>query len=160
MIRSGMIEDLGISVEELHSAAQANTEKRVQLMPLRDWLAGMMPEMDQEALDNPIILAIDRGRSNSCGDASLFGAPGLLKQLKEDCYIIPSSIHELLLIPKSEISDGDFLHQIVHDVNRSALEPEEFLSDHVFETTGGTISTVKFEKEAEQKNELDYVASV
>lgn len=154
MISETAIEGLGISVEELHAAAQANTEKRVEIVPLSEVLAEIVPGAPAESFESPFYVTRDRESKNGVGNASIFGAPEALKQMEGDYYIIPSSVHEVLLLPKSFEADADRLHEIVHEVNRDVLEPEDFLSDHVYETKAGAVSTVEYEKSAEKKMEL------
>ena len=49
-----------------------------------------------------------------------------------DFYILPSSIHEVLLIPASDNSSPEELNAMVREVNASQLTREEVLSDHVY----------------------------
>lgn len=49
-----------------------------------------------------------------------------------DFYILPSSIHEVLLLPKGPHSHISDLNCIVRDVNGSQLLEEEILSDHAY----------------------------
>lgn len=155
MISESAIQSLGISVEELHSAAQANTERRVEVVPLSQLLAEMMPGMSVEAFDSPFYVTRDREAKDGVGCASIFGAPEALKQMEGDYYIIPSSVHEVLLLPKSFEADTDRLHELVHEVNRDVLQPEDFLSDHVYEMKAGAVSTVGHERAAEKSIELE-----
>lgn len=53
-------------------------------------------------------------------------------QYEKDLCILPSSIHELILIPIAEKSDVDELREIVQEVNREELRPEEVLSENVY----------------------------
>jgi len=65
--------------------------------------------------------------------------PGLLKelslQLEDDLIIIPSSIHEVLIIPASSVSSKytmpDFSDMIT-EVNETQLTSDEILSDHAY----------------------------
>ena len=50
-----------------------------------------------------------------------------------DFYVLPSSVHETLIIPKSEDMDRMQLEQMVRDVNETQVIPEERLSNHVYE---------------------------
>lgn len=54
------------------------------------------------------------------------------ESLGEDYYILPSSTHEILILPQSKAPDPQELKAMVMEVNRSAVEPEEFLSDNVY----------------------------
>lgn len=62
--------------------------------------------------------------------------PGVLKRLSDtfpgDFYIIPSSVHEVLLLEKSEECEAKQLNSIVCEVNEKQVLPEEVLSDHVY----------------------------
>ena len=49
-----------------------------------------------------------------------------------DLYILPSSIHEVLIIPAYNKTDHQELSDMVRDVNSSQLSREEVLSDHVY----------------------------
>lgn len=52
-----------------------------------------------------------------------------------DLYILPSSIHEVIVIPKSPTIYPKDLEDMVRDVNNneSVLSPQDFLSNHVYE---------------------------
>lgn len=69
------------------------------------------------------------------GAVALF-YPGLLSRLEErfqgGFYLIPSSIHEMLLLAESEEAETGELNQMVREVNESHVMPEEILSDHVY----------------------------
>lgn len=53
--------------------------------------------------------------------------------INDDLYILPSSIHEIILIPKSTIGFPKSLKIMVNDVNTTQLSREEILSDSVYE---------------------------
>ena len=71
----------------------------------------------------------------------LFGAsvilyPHLLESIAKrmDCdfIILPSSIHEVLLIPDSSENKSLHYDAIIQEVNLTQLSPEEILSDHAY----------------------------
>ena len=47
--------------------------------------------------------------------------------------MLPSSIHETLIIPKDAGMEFKELEQMVQEVNQTQVAPEERLSDHVYE---------------------------
>lgn len=70
-----------------------------------------------------------------------FGAASMLFQDKLDdaareCkgsfYLLPSSVHEVLIVPSGVINDSDALKTLVEQVNGSAVSPEDKLSDSVY----------------------------
>lgn len=50
----------------------------------------------------------------------------------EDYYVLPSSIHELILLPRSMASSREDLDELVREVNESCVSREEVLSGHAY----------------------------
>jgi hypothetical protein len=53
-------------------------------------------------------------------------------QVNSDFYILPSSIHEIILIPYQKDMSKQVLSDMVREVNRTQVAPEEVLSDKVY----------------------------
>ena len=71
----------------------------------------------------------------------LFGAGmifinDVFKEISEtkqaDLYILPSSVHEVLVLPAYEAEDVEFLIDLVKTVNIQEVAPEERLSDNIY----------------------------
>lgn len=62
--------------------------------------------------------------------------PELLRRLGDtfggDYYVIPSSIHEVLLLTGTEDEDAGLLNRTIRTVNEEHVPPEEVLSNHVY----------------------------
>ncbi len=54
------------------------------------------------------------------------------KRHNSDLYIIPSSVHEVLLVPARPSMTKDSFNEMIAEVNSTQLSPEEILSDHVY----------------------------
>ena len=74
-------------------------------------------------------------------DSRYFGASCMLydevldefsHKMGSDLFILPSSVHELIIIPDLNHEDPDHLIGIVRDVNDTQLEPVEILSDNIY----------------------------
>lgn len=80
--------------------------------------------------------------------AAVLSYPGVLEKADQlfpkGFYILPSSIHELLIVPKSPEIDPKELGEMVRAVNRAEVAKEEQLSDRVYEydREAGTIRQV------------------
>ncbi len=61
--------------------------------------------------------------------------PGVLEkirdELNQDFYIIPSSVHEVIIVPSSH-TDSMHLRDMLEDVNKTIVPPEEILSDNIY----------------------------
>ena len=62
--------------------------------------------------------------------------PGFMQELADkldaNLYILPSSIHEVILIAQTGQEDIAFLKNMVKEVNDTQVLPEEILSDSVY----------------------------
>ena len=70
-----------------------------------------------------------------------FGAVGILypgvlghiaAALNANLYILPSSVHEVIVMPDYGREDPGQLRSMIWDVNRNQLEPEEVLSNSLY----------------------------
>lgn len=70
-----------------------------------------------------------------CNGATCITYPDVLKNFAEkinsDFYIIPSSIHEVILVPKNNLDKTTF-DEMINEVNESELEPVEILANHAY----------------------------
>lgn len=132
----------GVDTLELHRQAVANYNR---LLPIK------FASLDQLLLDNGSLKAeyyaalSDNDRSNTLyllsneyltGGAVLMTCKNLMDEIAdffgENFYIIPSSVHEVLLFPISRAPSKEELDRTIQEVNRDYLEPEEYLSDHAY----------------------------
>lgn len=76
------------------------------------------------------------GNTAGVNGAAVILYPGVLKEFADkigrDLVILPSSIHEVLLIPKEEKVDMEGLKDLVKHVNRAEVPEEEILSDEIY----------------------------
>ena len=56
----------------------------------------------------------------------------LADSLQSDLIILPSSVHEVLLLPDDHEQKYDFYRQMVEEVNTTQVEPEEILSYNLY----------------------------
>ena len=54
------------------------------------------------------------------------------EKLGESYYVIPSSVHELLLLPLSLSTGRRDLDELIQEVNASCVSEEEYLSGHAY----------------------------
>ena len=130
------LKDWGIGMDELEAAASAHiTPDQYRLQPLEDMLKDMLGDMECPFEPEKNCMYILWSSSNRFAAAAMT-EPGLMKQFMErigsDCYILPSSIYELIAVPCRKESDADLLHEMVQEVNQDAVSPEDFLSDSVY----------------------------
>lgn len=130
------------TTEELFTIAQENTPILFpwEMTPLADTVQDMMEcGEEQENEYGEFLSALPmQVLTNEC---KIHGAvcvlyPDLLRKLSEEAgknfYVIPCSIHEVILLPDSGAENGAQLQEIIKEVNRTQVDPEEVLSDNLY----------------------------
>jgi hypothetical protein len=95
-----------------------------------------MDDEDMEELSNDVPMFILSNRLRNYGASSIL-CPDALKDFASMCgcdkvAMLPSSVHEWILVPFSEELDCDCLKHIVEEINESVLSSEEKLSNNVY----------------------------
>ena len=137
----------GVQTEELYRAAVRNTMRFLpaEFFTMRHAIEGMFEEEKQETenlleqkwnkkKDKDVMYILTNG-IRSFGAACIV-YPHVLEMigemLKEDFFILPSSIHETIIVPESEGMDQDEMSEMVHEINETQVAPEEVLSNHAY----------------------------
>lgn len=141
MVKKEMLKTWGIRKKELRDAAKRNMsnqeymlENIFDLIIKINGLAGVgayPEEMCGEGGDVFVLSNPDR----LYGGRLLYDIDKLSKitdKLGKHYYIIPSSIHELILIRDRLDLELNYIRQMVHEVNRTTVVAEEVLSDNVY----------------------------
>lgn len=138
IVTNGLMHGYRITHEQLHIDALKSSTNNfpVTIKTLEEALFGFCPESES---DSSIYIATIKGLSYG---ASCLCYPGFFERaaevMKGSFYILPSSIHEVLLAPANSDDPDDLtgtvknLKDIVQTVNRTEVAPEEKLSDSVY----------------------------
>ncbi len=136
-VTNELLRNYGITVEELETAAKENMAKTPPVLKtMRDTLLEMMGDVPDFLLppeeETPQMLVLTNERK--CNGASVILDETTMKNISErlggDYMILPSSIHELILLPGDQ--DTEILVNMVNEVNETQVAPEEVLSGHVY----------------------------
>ena len=129
-IKNDLLEQYGISAEQLHEDAMKSSPR--VMVPEVSSIGALIDEMYQKNIL-------------------------MLELLGNDFFILPSSIHEMLILPDDGQVDAEMLRDMVKEVNATQVAPAERLTndvyhfdtkDHVFEKADRFTERQK-EKEAQ-----------
>lgn len=148
MIHNQLADSWGATAESLYPLACKNTPRLlpVNLKEMRQLLfsfhteqfedpdlRAFMEDMMKEPISMPLYVL-----SNA---ACLYGASAMLypdvlknfaESLGQDLIILPSSVHEVLLLPSEEETDFQELSEMVCQINLAEVPPEDRLSHNVY----------------------------
>ena len=125
-----------VSKELLYEYARENTFRLrpFELKSMEELIEDLVEPEERNLLKEiPMYVLSNRDR--------VFGAAGILydrilssagARLEEDFYVLPSSVHEVILVPGHVAGSEKELHTMVHEVNHTQVEPEEVLSENVY----------------------------
>ncbi len=118
VIDFAMMQDMGLTEEELFEIARRQMKQR---MPYH-----MIPVC--------VPLFAYTNHEYCFGAASILEKAGirrLARQLQDDLYILPASIHEMMLLPQKAVS-YEMAQAMLLKANLEGTDPQEWLSDKVY----------------------------
>ncbi|MBR4174505.1 MAG: hypothetical protein IKR56_04120 [Lachnospiraceae bacterium] len=121
-----------VGEDELHAAALAGAmaTQRPVIRRLTEYLSSFM---GGEYVENEMMVL-----TNESGlyGASVMVYKDLLKEVSEglesNLFIIPSSIHEIIVLPAKSLYGAGWLKDMVHSVNETVLAASDVLSDSLY----------------------------
>lgn len=145
LIKNDHLERWEVSVRNLWRDANNNTRRLYpqQCCPMEEMLLEMAGKSrgQWDALPEGPIASGELPMKILTNHQRIFGAAVILydnylERLAEkwECsfYVLPSSIHEVIIFPKLEADEGETLQKIVEEVNATVLDPQEILSNNVY----------------------------
>lgn len=162
LIHNRHMESWRVTEDELHTEAFRNTPElagsildsmeKVMLELLDDGELKLDRIENLPARDtSPMLVLTNRYKFHGAG-CILY--KNLLKEIAEkwkcDICILPSSINETILLPMNRVESCvrlDWLAQMVRDINRTQVMPDEVLSDHVYQYIRGAEKIIMQEEE-------------
>lgn len=130
-----MMERLGFTKEELHQFAieKFPLNAPCSIENLSDALRRTEPDLFADLPESP--LTIVTNKEGVLGAGSVF-CPGVLEKctnvMNGNFYVLPSSIHEMLICREGDTLGLEKLKEIVCVANETEVRKEEFLSDNVY----------------------------
>lgn len=85
--------------------------------------------------DNDQTMFVLTTENGLCGASALF-YPGVIDKIAEifrtGFFILPSSIHEVIILPDTGAHEAEALKKMVLEANRTVVDPKDVLSDNVW----------------------------
>ncbi len=139
LIRNSHMEMWGVNTEDLmrdagKSAPTITPGVFRDMVTVLKRMGGPEAEFITEAGDFPEMYVVTN--ENMIFGAAAMLYPGMMSRLaavlKGNLYIIPSSIHEVIVISEEAMDCAEYLKEMICTVNRTQLKPQDFLSDSLY----------------------------
>ena len=138
-ITYGALKEMGISEEELFNLATINTGRKKMFQPLSQLMCSIFDQ--QMEMDLPDSFCPDLyilSTEDAMYGAGLIACMDVLQdiynQLGTGFYILPSSIHEVLILQAHEKNESNTaaFKDMVREINHTEVDPKDVLSDSVY----------------------------
>ena len=166
LVTNQLLDSFGITAEQLHADAMENAPqiKPVEIKGMTEVLAEMMG-VDQAEMagmglvppeDEQIFVATVPDKIHGAG---VIAYQDFMDKAAEkaggDFYILPSSIHEILIVPDNGRMSLKDLENMVKEVNATQVAPEDKLTDNVYHYDSKAKIFELGEKFVERQEELE-----
>lgn len=118
-----------VEKEEIHRLAEKNTP-RIYPVQIRQIVRFMYVATNEQCSLGAAVMRYPDFREKVRG------------MIRGDFYILPSSIHEVILVPESFGLEPERMQEMVKEINQTGVAPEEVLSDSVYYFDGEEIRIV------------------
>lgn len=132
-----MLKMFGVNKETLFRDATKNAAEKdpMTIIPMSKILAKMNPdfELTETETNNEFFVASTMSKMHG---AAVLGYENFFENAADvmsgGFFILPSSVHELILLPEHDYVEVNELDEMVKSVNANELRSEEILSDHCY----------------------------
>lgn len=148
-ITNQLMETWGVDVDTLYSVALQNLDE-YRFNTIFEAMMGLTEDMDEferemmpSENDETMFVLTNKQKIN--GAIEIINAKAIseiVKRVGETFYILPSSIHELLIIKDNPEVNVDMLKEMVAEVNDEQVSPRERLSYSVYKYENGKVVRV------------------
>lgn len=169
LVTNNLIESMGVTPEQLHADALENaplikpaeikgmTEVMMEMMGAEQ--AEMMGIVPMDPKDEQMFVASVPDKIHGAG---VLAYQNFMDQAAEraggDFFILPSSIHEVLIVPDNGSMQLKDLEAMVREVNATQVAPEDKLTDNVYHYDSKEKIFELGEKFVERQNQREEVA--
>lgn len=141
LINNNQLKVWGVNEDEIDILAKKNTPlvHKPEIKTMADTLIDLMSDPDDDTIEflknenSPMYVVSNEDK--------VFGAAVMLydglfrefsKRLNGSFYVIPSSIHELILVPSKYVEDSSILDDMICEINATEVPMTDVLSNHAY----------------------------
>ncbi len=133
-LKPQLLEKAGLKAEGLFKIAEVNNHEEFTATPLFNFVAHLLGEDARAIGDLPMYVISNK--SNVKGASAMLDTKSISKLADEigvhEFVLLPSSIHECILVPHTSESDLAVFESMVKEVNATTVDPLEKLVDRAY----------------------------
>lgn len=165
-----MLDSWGMDTQEVYETALKNMQERnyIKIYTMDSVINNILFGTEKEEVSKEVLEKMENPFLAMTSVNYMNGSAGILdtdklqeisEAIGQDLYILPSSIHECLILPKHEKTVQE-LEEMVQEVNRQEVEPEEWLSDNVYEYSAATKEITIAGNDVRKRDSVEHIRSM
>lgn len=163
-----LLQQWNVSIDKVYEVAFENMLHNYELKSMFETLTSMLSEEEMSQVaslsmptDGPQMYVLTN--SEKVNGGALCYVPGLMESISNskfagaDIAILPSSVHETILVTVDDNFSAEALNQMIHEVNETQVAPEERMGEVaiVYDAKAKELITAKeYEQELTQQKNL------
>lgn len=160
IVHNNICEEFKLTKEELLDVAIKNNDKHMDFTVER--LDKVLEDKANVKIDGDCPIYVVTNQMGVDGAVAIISDNAMemaTELLQDNFYIIPSSRHELLIMPENKVENPADIKEIIADINANVLEENEKLSDNLYhyDIESKTFSIYGEENKEEQELELEEI---
>ena len=134
-MNTGFLKNSGISEEEIWEQAQANTFAETKIRTMREIMSDLLGGYVEED-EAPVQMYVVTNQSGLMGASAILDKKTIADYFSgsgiTSFIVLPSSVHEMLLVPEQLSPGMEELNEMVRSINETQVRPEERLTDRAY----------------------------
>lgn len=137
IIHNNHMKDWNTSVEEIFELSKSNSAKLLpcDLRSMPDFLNDMVGEVivDNSDMKNYMYVLTNSVKTHGAACMAYNSViEEFARKMDSDVFVLPSSIHEVMLLCDNDDMSLNGLSELVHEVNATQVSEGDYLSDHAY----------------------------
>lgn len=133
----GMVERWGVTEDEVVETALAKMNYKIKSMTemLMEMMGGYIPSEMKEDMPSPEdeTMWVVTTYNQIYGAGAVIAAREALTEMFPKGYVVlPSSVHEVIILPITDEFTDEYLKEMVNQVNTNVLEDKDYLATNVY----------------------------
>lgn len=149
VISHKVMQECGLTEQQLYDAAYRNTKRNMKIYDMKEILMELLTGVKGSEIGDSDVIDPEGKMLVITNAQKMYGAGGMLipealndiaERINDDLYVIPSSLHECIIMPKgTAVPDctSKEIAEMIYEVNMSEVDLNDRLSNNVYTYTRG-----------------------
>ncbi len=136
LVKNDFLRIWGVGADRVINDAMSNMRENFdyEFVPMSELLSRMIEQkaLDEDGNEFMYVLAPKKWNFGAALMAVSDIMEKIAEQIQSDFFVLPSSIHEIIVVPAESDSNLSKMSEMVTEVNKTSVEDQDYLSDRAY----------------------------